>query len=570
MPRFSTAFRRLPDKTRSAIETVAVGLVASAAAVAFQLCISLLHRAIFQQWGGHSFEAFAVVSFVSICAAALISGWLLNRLCPEASGSGIPQLKLAYWKDFGYTPSRISGIKFIAGVCSIGGGLSLGREGPSVQIGGCLGSTVAGLFGAAKQKRRAAAAAGAAAGLAAAFNAPMAAVAFVLEEILEDLNSAFLGSALLAAVIGAFVVLVTIGPQPAFEVPLIGGPTWRAYLLMPLVSALAVLSGIAFQRGTLALRKGTRKSWRLPRTLQLLIGAVATWAIAILVYSRTANGGVFGLGYDDLTTALQGGIAWQIAAALLVGKLVATILCYGLGGCGGIFSPALFFGGMAGAFVGGLGSRVVALTPTDQVLLVVGGMSACLGAVVQAPLTALLIIFEMTHQFALVPGLMLAGLVSLVLTRWLHRPNFYEQVLEDDGHEMKRLIPPRDLRSWQGLPIATIGNFSPVVVQNLDPTELRKLLEAAPFSRFPVMCDGRIAGVVTRREIEAALREGRPPEASPTATALPQITVREAQILLIESATGLLVIAGKDGRVVGIVTLHDLLRVQSSLSEQAA
>ena len=160
------------------------------------------------------------------------------------------------------------------------------------------------------------------------------------------------------------------------------------------------------------------------------------------------------------------GMAWKLAAALLAGKLIATIAGYGLGGCGGIFSPNLFFGAMCGAVVAGLGGHFLALNEADSVLLIVGGMSACLGAVVQAPVTAILIIFEMTHQFALVPGLMLAGLVSQAIARPLNKLNFYDEILSQDGHDMEHLVPPRDLRSWQNLPISAIANFSPVVIED--------------------------------------------------------------------------------------------------------
>jgi len=563
-------FGRIPIKTRSALETAAVGLAAGLASVAFQKGIAAVYHLVFEQTAKHSFATFAWVSLASIISAALFSGWMLSSACPEAAGSGIPQLKLAYWKDFGYTSFRVSWIKFIAGVVSIGGGLSLGREGPSVQIGGCLGSSVAGFLGAPKQRRRAAAAAGAAAGLAAAFNAPLASVAFVLEEMLEDLNSAFLGSALLAAVIGAFVVHATIGAQPAFEIPRISEPTWRPYLLMPLVAGMAALAGLTFQRGTLALRKRSKAMPRIPRPVQLLAAGLITWAIALFVYAKTGSDGVFSLGYDDLTNALQGQMVWKIAVMLLVGKLIATILCYGLGGCGGIFSPTLFFGGMVGAAIGGMSGHLLALSPSDQILLAVCGMSACLGAVVQAPLTALLIIFEMTHQFSLVPGLMIAGLVSLVITRKLGRPNFYEEILDQDGHHMKQVIPPRDLRTWQNLPVSTIANFSPVILNNLQPEALGEALDSNGYARFPVVVDGALAGILSRAEGTAAVAENRTPKYLPATTAAPQTTVRESQQLLMESGTGMLVVVEKDGRVVGIVTLHDLLRVQVSMSEQAA
>ena len=163
------------------------------------------------------FWHFAGISLAVIVVTSLIVGWLLNSFCPEAAGSGIPQAKLAFWKEFGFAPKRIAWIKFVAGVISIGGGQSLGREGPSVQIGSNLASTLAGLLGVPKQGRRSASAAGSAAGLAAAFNAPLASVAFVLEEIIGDLNSRSLGAVLLASVIGAFIVHAFIGAQPALR-----------------------------------------------------------------------------------------------------------------------------------------------------------------------------------------------------------------------------------------------------------------------------------------------------------------------------------------------------------------
>src|SRR5262249_22275865 len=148
-----------------------------------QVAMNALYRATFVQLSQASSSSFLLGSLVVIIATSLLVGFLLTKFAPEASGSGIPQLKLAFWKDFGVVPWRVVWVKFVAGVLSIGGGCSLGREGPSVQLAGGVASNLAGLLGEAKQKRRMAAAAGAAAGLAAAFNTPLAAVTFVLEEI---------------------------------------------------------------------------------------------------------------------------------------------------------------------------------------------------------------------------------------------------------------------------------------------------------------------------------------------------------------------------------------------------
>ncbi len=569
METLATRFHRFHDRARPVLGTCLCGLVASLAAVAFQLAINWIYIHCLQNFAAGSFTDFVAISLVLVVIASLIAGWLLYSFCPEAAGSGIPQVKLAYWKEFGYAPRRIASIKFVAGVLSIGAGFSLGREGPTVQIGSNLASTLSGWLGVSKQNRRAASAAGAAAGLAAAFNAPLASVAFVLEEIIGDLNSRSLGPVLLAAVIGAFIVHACIGAQPAFTLATIGEPSWRAYVLMPVAAAFAAAIGIFFQWASIWLRGSARKVHRIPRWLHPLIGGLITWAIAVAVFHRTNRLGVFALGYDDLSDALLNGMALKLAALLLIGKLIATIAGYGLGGCGGIFSPNLFFGGMAGAIVADCGAHFLALTRSDSALLAVGAMSACLGAVVQAPVTAILIIFEMTHQFALVPGLMIAGLVSQLIARSLQKENFYDQILVQDGHQIEHLIPPRDLRSWQNLPISAIANFRPAVIDDLSSEGLQTILDRHPYRFFPVIDTEKVTGMVARTEIEHAIKDSRAPDLLPVVMGRPGQTIREAQSLLIESASGSIVLTDRpDGKILAVVTLHDLVRAQLALAER--
>ncbi|MGH7981382.1 MAG: chloride channel protein, partial [Limisphaerales bacterium] len=195
--------RKLAPNTRNIVQTCLYGIVAGVAVVAFQLLINVLYNATFVRLALQSHFTFLIGSFAVMIGTALIAGFLLDCFCPEAAGSGIPQAKAAFWKDFGVIPWRTVWVKFIAGVLSIGGGGSLGREGPSIHVASGLTSTLAGLSGEAKQSRRRATAAGAAVGLAAAFNAPLSAMAFVLEEIIQDLNSNLLGSVVVASVIGA-------------------------------------------------------------------------------------------------------------------------------------------------------------------------------------------------------------------------------------------------------------------------------------------------------------------------------------------------------------------------------
>lgn len=428
MQSLAVVFRRVHGKTWSWLGSILCGLVAGLVIVGFQVAINWLFTFFFKRPAAIGREQFLSVSLLTIVLSSLFVG-AATRVAPSVAGGGVPEVKLAFWRKFQQSPGRIAVIKFLAGAIGVGGGQSLGRAGPAVQIGSNLTLNFAGLFGVSKQN------CGAAAGLAAAFNTPLAAVAFVFEGISGDLDSPALGPVLLASIMGAFVVHAFVGPQPAFVFPHISQPTWRAYSLIPLSAALAAFVGGFFQRGTLALRdKARRCVSTVSRWAHLVLAGIITWVIGAAVFMWSGRLGVFSLGYDDISGVLVHGIMWKIAAALLAGKFIATIAAYGLGGCGGIFSPSLFFGAMSGAVVAALGQGFMAGTDSDAVLVIARGMSACFGTVAQAPVTAILIIFEMRHQFALVPGLVLAGLVSQPIARALNHMNFYDAILQQDGH----------------------------------------------------------------------------------------------------------------------------------------
>lgn len=565
---FVLQFQKLPPRTRAIVLTSLFGLGAGVAAVAFQMAINWLYGSTLVRLSHSSIKVFLIGSFLVVIGTSLLSGWLLSSFCTEAAGSGIPQLKLSFWKDFGFVSWRAVWVKFAAGVLAIGGGSSLGREGPSVYLGGGLASNLAGMLGEPKQRRRRAAASGAAAGLAAAFNTPLAAITFVLEEIVEDLNSRVLGSVLLASVIGAFVVHGLVGKQPAFKLGSVESPTWPVYVLIPLVAGLAALAGALFQKLTLDLRAKQRNFTMVPRWLRPSLGGLVVWVLGIVVFLASGHLGVFSLGYDDLTAGINHELTWKIAGILLAAKLLATVASYGFGGCGGIFSPTLFFGGMCGVLLGGLASTAVQLNAADQTTLAVVGMSACLGAVVRAPVTGILIVFEMTHEFSLVPALMLGALVSQAVGRRVTHQSFYDVILVQDGHNLDHVIPPRDLQSWQQLPVSAIANFHPVIISDLTSARLQEFLQAHPFQRFPVVQENNLAGMLTRKEAESALAQNRPPKLDAAATCAPSQTIGELQGLLIESSTLLAVLLDQPGgRVLGLVTLHDLLRAEASIAK---
>lgn len=554
---------RLPERTRQVALTSVCGLLAGLAAVAFQQSISGLTTWGLERLAHQHFWIFAGASLALIVGTSLVAGLLLARFCPQAAGSGIPQLKIAFWKDFGVVPWSAVWVKFVAGVLTIAGGSSLGREGPSVHLAGGLASNAAGWLGVPKQSRRGAAAAGAAAGLAAAFNTPLAAVTFVLEEIIDDLNSRLLGRMLLASMVGALVTYWLIGPQPAFALGVVERPSWLVHLLAPVIAAFAALVGVLFQRSTLALRERVVKRRLVNPAVQPVLGGVAAWALAMVVFRSTGHLGVFGLGYEDLSRGLVGSISCSLAAVLLFAKLAATICCYGTGGCGGIFSPTLFFGCMSGVFLGGFCAKFLPLDQGDQTTLAIVGMSACLGAVVRAPVTSIVIVFEMTHEFTLVPALMLGAIASQAIARRLLAAGFYESVLRQDGHELERVIPPRDLDSWQSLPVSAIASFKPVALPGNDIHAVQEVLRQHRFQHFPVVNEEQVEGIVSRQEAEAAVAEQRSFHLTPPTECLPHQTIQDLQRMLVEAEMHFVLIVDKPGgRLLAVLTLHDLLRAQ--------
>ena len=240
-------------------------------------------------------------------------------------------------------------------------------------------------------------------------------------------------------------------------------------------------------------------------------------------------------------------------------------------GVWGDFFAYSFLGGMTGVVLTGVFGLFVDLSTEAQITLAVVGMSACLGAVVRAPVTGILIVFEMTNEFYLVPALMLGALISSAVSKRLLKDNFYEAILEQDGYQLEQVIPPRDLKTWQQLPVSAIANFSPVVIEPLTPESVESSLRAYPYHRFPVTSEGVLQGVLTRQEAQEALSENRDFILAKTVVCHPSQSIRELQYSLIESETGLVgLVEPGQKRLIGIVTLHDLLRREVAIARDEA
>jgi CIC family chloride channel protein len=555
-------------------EATGVGVLALAAAGA-----ALLFHAL-TVWIEHNtierFEAmgprwFIAGSLLSVVAGTLLASFLIAKFAPNTGGGGVLPTKLAFWKEFGVMTKREAVVKLLASSLTLGSGVSMGPEGPSLQIGAATMSSGAAYFNIAKQARRAWCAAGAAAGLAAVFNAPLAGITFILEEIIGDLHSRLLGRVVIAAVVGALVAHAVLGPQPAFQTSALGLIRWQAWVLVPFVAILAAIGGALFQKFALGLRgklnTRAKSAWS---PYKAVIGAIITWVVGIGVYLFTGHAGVFGIGYSDITAAIAGQLVWTTALALFVGKILATAGAVGSNGCGGIFAPSLFIGAAAGAFLSGVTSLGFHLGSGEIAMLVMTGMAASLGAVIRAPFTCVLLIFEVTNQWVILPALIIATLLSQIVARLFNRHDMYEETLLQNGVDPNQVLPPRHFKRWREIPVSALASFQTVTATSIDPAFLKELLERSTHERFPVVNSaGKTIGIIGRREAElVASGASRQPEIESPTWIDPRSSVGDARKQLLNSRSMFLCVGdAATATLQGIMTVHDLLRGESALED---
>ena len=547
-----------------------IGVVGSGVAVLFHHVINFIHHFLWFPLSNGNFQSFLITGFIVLTLVGLANGWLLSKFAPEAAGSGIPQLKTAYRKNRGQISFRIVWVKFIAATLSVGGGLSLGREGPSVQLAGGLASVIGQKLKLSHFRIRTLTACGAAAGLAAAFNAPIAAVAFVLEEIIEDLNSRTIGPILLASFVSIVTLFFLQGTEAAFVIPAVESFNGWVYLAVPLVAAIASLAGVGFQVSTLSWTLKIRERSSLPAWSRPVIGAWINWAIACLVFYWIGRIGVLGLGHQDLTASLAGELTLLSLIVLLIAKWAATTSAYAWGNCGGIFTPTLFLGAMIGGACGQGIDLGLGLDQDSQRLLTIVGMSACLGAVVRAPITSILIVFEMTHDFALVPPLMLAALVSQAISRSLCKENFYNQFLKDSGIHLETASSLRAQTSWRNRRISAFANFDAPFLKSLNKDEIREQLNQYPDDLFPLLdANNQPSALIERTELDEFLGSNRKPKLhSPTLVHAEQ-TMQEIEDLLQKDPLSSLILVTRENRYLGLFSNQEVIRSKESENRMA-
>ena len=431
----SWLIRRLPnERQRMLFFTIVAGGLCGLAAVAFHKTIGWLEDLLINPANNAPGHSWIWWTILTPALGGLVAGIGLVFWVPAAAGSGIPQVKVAFSLRYGMISLKETVGKFVLCAFQIGSGASLGLEGPTVQICAGVTSLLSRAARLSPQYQRRMASVGMAAGIAAAFNAPIAAITFTLEELIGDLDQTMLSGVIVAAALAAVVEHKVMGTNPVFHVPkpyeLANSESLIWYALL---GVLAAIVSVTFTDSLLWLRAWFKSFTSIPRWVHPAIGGLGTGTLAVIGLYFFHQNGIAGDPYKTLTLALSGALPLSLMAVFCVLKLLTTVFSYSSGGSGGIFAPSLFMGGMLGGAVGYIDVTVFHHSQDAIGAFAVVGMGAVFAGIVRAPMTSILIVFEMTGGYGLVLPLMIANISAFALARYWRNVSIYEALLAQDG-----------------------------------------------------------------------------------------------------------------------------------------
>lgn len=495
---------------RLALPALLVGLGAGGAAVVFRWLI--VHatwvfsgHADYAATEGHPANPWVPwlgAGFVVLAPAVggLLYGPLIQRFAREARGHGVPEVMFAVARNGGRIRGSVAVVKALASAICIGAGGSVGREGPIIQIGAALGSTIGRWTRMPEARLRTLVACGAAGGISATFNAPVAGIFFALELLLRDFTPTSFGAVAIASVTAALVGRAVFGDAAFLHLPSIGAITPPEYLLFALLGLLAGAIGIGFTRVLYLVEDACDLLWKAsrgPEWLRPVVGGLVLGCLLLVLPQ------MYGVGYPVLERGVSGQYALGFLAVLVVGKVLATSLTLGIGGSGGVFAPSLFIGAMSGA---AFGEVVAAIDPSMQGQVgtfAVVGMGAVFAGSTRAPITAGIMLFELTGADELVLPLVVAVVIAGAVSKVLSRDTIYTLKLSRRGVDLT------DAAVTTPVPVTAGGAARPLaVVLDRGATAARALevLEGSGGGPVVVVDDaGRLAGVVSARSIGDAV-----------------------------------------------------------------
>jgi chloride channel protein, CIC family len=495
--------RFTPDETTIMVVVAAlVGLIGGFGAILFRWLVDLFQGLVI----GHGEHTVALVEPLPIwmkillpVVGGLIVGPLVHFGAREAKGHGVPEVMGAMIFKKGVIRPVVAAVKIVASALTIAFGGSVGREGPIVQIGAAMGSTLGQWLRFSPQRLRTLIGCGAAAGIAATFNAPIAGVFFALEILMRDFAVRTFSPIIVASVVATAVSREFLGDTPAFPVP--GFEIHHAselpfYILLGLLVGLV---GVVYVR-TLYASEDAFERLPVPEWLKPAIGGLGLGLLLILFPQ------VYGVGYDSMVSALDGGMVWQLMALLVLVKLVAVNLTLGSGFSGGIFAPALFLGGMLGGAFGSLLQMVNPTSVESVGAFAMVGMAAMVGATTGGPLTAILILFEMTGEYHVILPLMLASIGAAMVYRSVMKDSIFTLKFSRDGRQLEFGRESALLRDHHVQDIMEVGPRT--ITLRDDFNHILNLFLSNPDEHYYVVDDdGKLAGLIAINDVKGILHE---------------------------------------------------------------
>ena len=402
---------------------IAVGLLAGIGSIALRWLICGVQWVFFDMGGSVGLSVGLPGRLNSVVAPAvgmIVVSWLVRRWAPEARGHGIPEVQFAVRARGGRIRARVAGIKALASAISIGSGGSVGREGPIVQIGSSLGSTVGQVLGLGADEIRVLLAAGAAGAIGSTFNAPIAGVLFAMEVVLGSFATRSFGLVVVASVAATAVAQFALGTQPAFHVvqefALVSNWEFLLYLLLGVLAGMVALLYVKAVYGI----EEFFDAWQTPAWVKALTGGLVVGLIGAF-----GSPHIFGVGHEGVELALAGALTVGTMVGLVVLKILATSITLGAGGSGGVFAPALFIGAMTGGAFGQVVARLAPTVTAPAGAYALVGAAAVFGAATHAPLTAIVILFEMTGDYQIILPLMFAVVLSQLIASRISPDSIY-------------------------------------------------------------------------------------------------------------------------------------------------
>lgn len=484
--------------------TLIIGAVVGLVVVAFILLTERLGSRLYPA-GGAAWRRLLIP-----VTGSVFTGFLLARYFPNARGSGIPQTKAALYLRDGFIAFRTVLGKFGLSSISLASGIALGREGPSVHVGAGIASVLGRRLGLSPSSVKALVPVGASAALAAAFNTPIAAVLFSMEEVMGDMNAPVLGSIVLSSATSWIVLHLLLGDEPLFHVPAYQLVHPLEFLWYGVLGVAGGLVSVGFVKLLLRLRKlflALPKSslWIQPAAGGLFVGALGWFVPQVL-----------GVGYNYVGLALNGQMLVTTMALLVFLKVLATACCYSSGNAGGIFGPSLYMGAMLGGAVGGLAHGWMPDYTGSVGAYALVGMGTAFAGIVRVPLTSVIMIFEMTRDYSIIVPLMISNLISYFISSKLQKEPIYEALQQQEGIHL-----PTGARARRSFLMA--GNAFRAATLTLSSAE--RISQAAASvdrrdSGWPVVDQGGLRGMVTAGQLDEALRVGRGDE--PLAELVPE------------------------------------------------